>query len=78
MADEKDGEPMQPQSVEPSLEILGRKRGRPRVEQVQERVSTRLPVDNYDQLVKVARREDKSVSELVRQILLAQSFLGKR
>ena len=52
-----------------------RKRGRPRVPDPQERLSTRLPGQKYDLLVKEAARQDQSMSGLVRQILMAQSFL---
>jgi hypothetical protein len=53
----------------------GRKRGRPRVPDPQERLSTRLPSSRYDLLVKEAARQDQSMSGLVRQILMAQSFI---
>lgn len=64
---------------ESSLMIAGpRRRGRPRVDDPQERVSTRIPAGTYDLLVKAANRSEQSVSSLVRDILMAQSFLSKR
>ncbi len=62
---------------QPSMVIVGgRRRGRPPAEsKQQERLSTRLPTPQYDRLVKMAGRRDQTVSALVRQILLAQSFL---
>ena len=53
-----------------SLVILGeRRRGRPRVEQPQERLSTRLPTPEYDRLVKLAQQREQSLSALVRDLL---------
>lgn len=48
----------------------GRPRGRPRVEEPLERVSTRLPLPIYDELVKAANARDTSVANLVRQIVI--------
>lgn len=45
------------------------KRGRPRVEEPLERVSTRLPLPLYDALVKTANARETSVSMLIRQML---------
>lgn len=44
--------------------------GRRPVEQRLERVSTRLPVQQFDQLVKLANQRDVSVSGLVRQLII--------
>jgi hypothetical protein len=53
-----------------SLLILGeRRRGRPRVEEPQERLSTRIPTPEYDRLVKLAQKRDQSLSALVRDLL---------
>lgn len=50
------------------LETRGR--GRPRVEEPLERVSTRLPVPVYDQLVRVANAQETSVADVMRQIVI--------
>lgn len=47
-----------------------RGRGRPRVEARLERVSTRLPVAQFDRLVQLANQKDTSVSNLLRQIVV--------
>jgi hypothetical protein len=47
-----------------------RQRGRPRVEEPLERVSTRLPLGVYDQLVRAANQRETSVSMLVRQLIV--------
>lgn len=47
-----------------------RPRGRPRVEEPLERVSTRLPLPVYDRLVTIANERDTSVSMLVRQLIV--------
>lgn len=47
-----------------------RPRGRPRVDEPLERVSTRLPIHDYDRLVKIANLKETSVSNLVRQLLI--------
>ena len=49
-----------------------RRRGRPRVDEPYERVSTRLPLPTYDRLVEVANERGTSVSLLVRQLLVLQ------
>jgi hypothetical protein len=46
------------------------RRGRPRVEEPLERVSTRLPLPIYDELVRKANARDTSVSMMVRQLLI--------
>lgn len=62
------------ETQEGSLMILGeRRRGRPRVEQPQERLSTRLPTPEYDRLVKLAQKRDQSLSSLVRDLLTISS-----
>lgn len=48
----------------------GRPRGRPRVDEPLERVSTRLPIPVYDRLVAIANERDTSVSMLMRQLLI--------
>lgn len=53
-----------------SLVVAGpRRRGRPRVEAPQERLSTRLPLPVYDRLVKHASLQDKKLAALVRDVL---------
>lgn len=53
-----------------SLTIAGsRRRGRPRVDEPQERLSTRLPTPLYDRLVKHANAQDKKLAALVRDVL---------
>lgn len=54
-----------------SLLVMGGKRrpGRPRVEDPQERLSTRLPTPVYDRLVKHANQQDKKLAALVRDVL---------
>lgn len=47
-----------------------RPRGRPRVDEPLERVSTRLPVPVYDRLVTIANQRETSVSMLVRQLIV--------
>jgi hypothetical protein len=47
-----------------------RPRGRPRVDEPLERVSTRLPIPVYDRLVEIANQRETSVSMLVRQLLI--------
>jgi hypothetical protein len=46
-----------------------RRRGRPRVDEPQERLSTRLPLPVYDRLVKQAHQQDKKLAALVRDVL---------
>ena len=61
-----------PTMIEPGERLVSppRPRGRPRVEQRLERVSTRLPVPTYNQLVSIANARATSVSKLVRQLLV--------
>lgn len=47
-----------------------RPRGRPRVEERMEPVTTRLPVGEYDRLVRAANLQDIHVSALVRRLLI--------
>ena len=48
----------------------GRPRGRPRVAEPLEPVSTRVPLHVYDQLVRTATARDVSVANLLRQIII--------
>lgn len=57
--------------VADSLVVLG-KRGRPRAEEPKSRVSTWLPIDAHDKLIAFSKQQRKSVSELVRDILVQQ------
>jgi len=56
-----------------SITVLtpGRRGGRPRTATPLSAISTRLPVQQHDQLVKQAQARGISVSELVRQIILS-------
>lgn len=47
-----------------------RGRGRPRVDERLEVVSTRLPVKYFDRLVKIANQNETSVANTVRQLLI--------
>jgi hypothetical protein len=47
-----------------------RRPGRPRLEQPQSTVSTRLPPEYHDRLIKLANDQDASVSKTVRQLLI--------
>ena len=47
-----------------------RQRGRPRVEEPLERVSTRLPLPVYAELCRAANAQETSVSMLVRKLLV--------
>jgi hypothetical protein len=44
-------------------------RGRPRVEAPGATVSTWLPPDAHDRLIRLAQREEKTISALVRELL---------
>lgn len=46
-----------------------RGRGRPRVDEPLERVSTRIPVSDYDRWVLIANRRGESLSEVMRKRL---------
>jgi hypothetical protein len=64
--------------TEESLMVGGsdrRRGGRPRSADPSVTVMTRLPSEQYDRLIKMASRREETVSALVRQILMAQSFL---
>lgn len=47
-----------------------RPRGRPTVDAPLSYVGTRLPVPYHDRLIQLAKHQDKSVSALVRQLLI--------
>jgi hypothetical protein len=49
-----------------------RPRGRPRVDEPRSTVSTWVPASYHDRLVKMANRQDVSVSMLVRSLLMLQ------
>jgi len=55
---------------EPSLLIVGRRRGRPRVEEPRSSVSTWLPVSVHDRLISIASAREISISELVRESIV--------
>lgn len=62
---------MKPKSSTPRCVIVGKGRGRPRVSQEpMASVSTWLPAKTHDQLIKIAHAEDRSVSDVVRQVLI--------
>lgn len=58
----------EPKGAMPIVERRGR--GRPRVDEPFERLSTRVPLPTYDRLVKLANQRETSVSHLVRQLLI--------
>lgn len=47
-----------------------RGRGRPRVEEPRSTVSTWLPARTHDQLIRLARQHEQSISATVRQLLI--------
>lgn len=49
---------------------VARPRGRPRVEEQRSTVSTWLPASQHDRLIRLANQQEKSVSALVRSLLL--------
>lgn len=48
----------------------GRQGGRPRVEEPRASVSTWLPAGAHDRLIELAKREERSISETVRRLLI--------
>ncbi len=58
--------------AEGSVLIMGRKRGRPRVEEPMERIDVRLPVSSYDALIKIALARGESVSSITRSLLITR------
>lgn len=52
-----------------SMSIVGRRRGRPRVGAPKSTVSTRIPVEHHDHLVRLAKQRDVSVSCVVRALI---------
>jgi hypothetical protein len=57
--------------------ITPRRRGRPRVEQPRSSVSTWIPANYHDLLIKIAAERETSVSALVRSLVLAQLQRGR-
>jgi len=49
--------------------ITHRKRGRPRSAEPLSSLSTRIPPQQHERLASIARRQDKSVSELIRGVV---------
>lgn len=47
-----------------------RQRGRPRVEEPRSTVSTWLPAHAHDRLIRLAKREEQSISATIRQLLI--------
>lgn len=47
-----------------------RRPGRPRLDQPLSTVSTRLPPQVHDELIKLANHQEESVSETLRQLLI--------
>jgi hypothetical protein len=47
-----------------------RRRGRPRVSEPRSTVSTWLPAHAHDRLIQIAKREELSISAVVRQLLI--------
>lgn len=50
--------------------VAPRPRGRPRVDEPLSHVSTRLPIPYHDRLIQLAKQQDTSVSQMVRQLLV--------
>lgn len=57
------------EQTEPSLVIVGARRGRPRVEEPRVSVSSWIPESQYDKLVRLANKREQSVSSLVKDLL---------
>ncbi len=58
------------------LIVEPRRPGRPRSSDPMVPIMTRIPSEQYDRLLKMAsKREGETASSIVRQILMAQSFL---
>ena len=57
---------------EPKVRLTVRQRGRPRVAEPRASVSTWVPATLHDRLIQVANREELSVSEYVRKVLVLQ------
>lgn len=49
---------------------MRRPRGRPRVAESRASVSTWLPAGAHDRLIELAKREERSISSMVRQLLI--------
>lgn len=49
-----------------------RPRGRPRVDEPMALVSTRLPVRDYDRLIRLAQKQEMSVADLLRRRILRE------
>jgi len=56
--------------VLPALEVLGTHRGRPRNAAPSCSVSTWLPADAHDKLIRLANHEETSVSALLRRLVI--------
>ncbi len=50
--------------------MMPRPRGRPRVDEPLERISTRVPTAYYDRLNKIANKRGESMSQLVRSLII--------
>jgi hypothetical protein len=50
--------------------LVPRRRGRPRVSEPRSTVSTWLPAHAHDRLIQIAKREEQSISAVVRQLLI--------
>lgn len=63
---------MKPKALTPRCVVVSpRGRGRPRLTpEPLTSVSTRLPVKTHDQLIEIAQQQDKSVSEVLRQVII--------
>lgn len=51
-------------------DLAPRRRGRPRVSEPRSTVSTWLPAHAHDRLIQIAKREERSISAVVRQLLI--------
>ena len=61
----------------PSVIIIGARRGRPRVTEPRSTVSTWVPASAHDRLIQLAKEHEVSVSEMVKSLLLVQLDLTK-
>lgn len=59
---------MKADDAQPVQERRGR--GRPRVDEARSSVSTWVPASYHDRLIRIAQAQDKSVSAVVRQLLI--------
>lgn len=62
---------MKPKASAPRCLIVPRGRGRPRLmPEPLTSVSTRVPASTHDQLIQIAQTQQKSVAEVLRQVII--------